>query len=139
MLIRSTGDSGCPACGATHTACGQSGPVNPVDLPSAKERTVGPVRKYKVNKNGYDTILKLNDADAKLYPGAVLVEPEPVAASPAAPVDEHEPDDSPEQTNEPADGPEQSAEPDETPDETPAKARTASNKARRPAGNKTEK
>lgn len=101
---------------------------------------MGPVRKYKVNKYGFDTILKLNDADAKLYPRAVLLEPEPAAASPAAPVDEPEPVDEPAPaepggTPAPPDSPEQTTE-DEP---TPAKARTASNKARRPAGDKTEK
>ncbi|WP_431881569.1 hypothetical protein [Micromonospora chalcea] len=38
---------------------------------------MGPVRKYKVNQGGYETVLKLNDADAKLYPGAELVEDVP--------------------------------------------------------------
>ncbi|MEV0726009.1 hypothetical protein AB0I37_24925 [Micromonospora purpureochromogenes] len=35
---------------------------------------MGPVRKYKVAVNGAETILKLNDEDAKAYPDAQLVD-----------------------------------------------------------------
>jgi len=45
---------------------------------------VGPVRKYKVNHNGYETVLKLSDEDAKAYPDAQPVdEPAPQGAGDA--------------------------------------------------------
>lgn len=61
-----------------------------------------PVRKYNVVQNGVETILKLNDTDARLYPDAELVEDQ-------------------------ADDAEQPE----------SKSRTAANKARRPAGDKS--
>lgn len=35
-----------------------------------------PTRKYRVNHNGYDTVMKLDDTDVKAYPDAVLVDDE---------------------------------------------------------------
>lgn len=35
---------------------------------------MGPVRKYEVTVNGYRTVLRLTEADAKAYPGAVPVD-----------------------------------------------------------------
>lgn len=78
----------CPLCGVAHAACGRATPVTPVDIPIRKEPGVGPVRKYKVTQNGFKTVMKLNDEDAKAYPGAELVddtvaEPEPEAEAAA--------------------------------------------------------
>ncbi|MGC4769206.1 hypothetical protein ACLQ25_09525 [Micromonospora sp. DT44] len=43
------------------------------------------VRKYKVTQNGFETVMKLNDEDAKAYPDAQLLDepaeqPEPADA-----------------------------------------------------------
>lgn len=70
---------------------------------------MGQVRKYRVTHNGYETIMRLNDTDVKLYPDAQLVD---------------------ESTPEPEPEPEAGAKP-------AAKTRTASDKTRRPAGDKT--
>lgn len=72
MLIRS--GAGCPACGAAHASCGPAGTGTPVDLPTRKDRAMGPIRKYHVTHNGHRTIMKLNDADVKLYPDAEPVD-----------------------------------------------------------------
>ncbi|MGK5737271.1 hypothetical protein [Micromonospora sp. URMC 103] len=69
---------------------------------------MGEVRKYKVNQNGYDTVLKLTAEDAKAYPDA-----------------------------QPVDEPAAKPEPDETGDKAPSKTRTAADKTRRAAGDKT--
>lgn len=114
MLLTTTTAGGCPLCGAHHAICGPPSAATPVDLAAAKESTVA-TEKYRVTVNGHQTTMKLSADDAKAYPDAVPVdephEPDP-APVPVLP-DESEPDD--------------------------AKARTAANKARRPAGNKTEK
>jgi len=68
---------------------------------------MGQVRKYRVIHNGYETVMRLNDTDVKLYPGAQLVD------EPAQPEPDPDPDPEPE-----------------------AKSRTAVNKTRRPSSNK---
>jgi hypothetical protein len=35
---------------------------------------MGPVRKYRVTVNGAETVMKLNEHDARAYPGAALVD-----------------------------------------------------------------
>lgn len=98
----------CPLCGAAHAACGQATASTPVDIPIGKEPGVGPVRKYKVNHNGHDTVLKLNDEDAKAYPDAQLLD-------------------------EPADTSDSST---DSTDDAAGKTRTAANKVRRASGDK---
>lgn len=73
MIVGSAG-GGCPLCGAKHAACGQPSTSTPVDAFIRREPGVGPVRKYKVTVNGSETVLKLNDEDAKAYPDAQLVD-----------------------------------------------------------------
>lgn len=123
MLLRSPA-AGCPLCGASHATCGPAADVIPVDIPERGDRTVGPVRKYKVNVNGTERTLKLTAEDAKQYPGARPVEDDRDRQTATAPA---------EQTQTQAEADEAQAEARQT----PAKGRTPANKGRTPA-NKAE-
>ncbi len=72
---------------------------------------MGAVRKYHVTHNGYRTIMKLSDADVRLYPDAVLVDESPADEAAETPA--------------------------ETPAETGSKASTPANKGRT-AANKSK-
>lgn len=55
----------CP-CGAANAACGPPSDVVPVDQRIEEVAVVsGPLNKYRVKLNGYVTVMKLNEADAK--------------------------------------------------------------------------
>lgn len=55
----------CLVCGVQHTACGPVADVVPVDIPRTEVRTLSEVRLYEVTVNGYETRMRLNEADAK--------------------------------------------------------------------------
>ncbi|MDG4799045.1 hypothetical protein [Micromonospora sp. WMMD980] len=80
---------------------------------------MGAVRKYHVTHNGHRTIMRLNDTDVKLYPGAELVDESATAESESA--------------EEPTD-----AEPESKPATKAAatKTRTAADKTRSAGGDK---
>ncbi len=53
-------------CGVQHAACGPATTHTPVDLALSEEsKTMGAPRKYNTKVHGYDTVLSLNDDDAK--------------------------------------------------------------------------
>jgi hypothetical protein len=55
----------CP-CGAANAACGPPSDVVPVDQRIEEVAAVsGPLKKYRVKRGGVETVMKLNDADAK--------------------------------------------------------------------------
>ncbi|MGC4891081.1 hypothetical protein [Micromonospora sp. DT227] len=84
---------------------------------------MGQVRKYNVVQNGYPTVLKLNDADAKLYPDAELVDDQADADAKLYP--------DAELVDDQADAEQGSEQP-------AGKSRTAANKGRTPANKSRE-
>lgn len=55
----------CP-CGAANAACGPPSDVVPVDQLIEEVAAVsGPLKKYRVKRGGVETVMKLNEADAK--------------------------------------------------------------------------
>ncbi|QTU64223.1 hypothetical protein [Streptomyces scabiei] len=55
----------CP-CGAANAACGPPSDVVPVDQLIEEVAAVsGPLKKYRVTRGGVETVMKLNEADAK--------------------------------------------------------------------------
>lgn len=55
----------CP-CGAANAACGPPSDVVPVDQRIEEVAAVsGPLKKYRVKRGGVETVMKLNEADAK--------------------------------------------------------------------------
>jgi hypothetical protein len=55
----------CP-CGAVNAACGPPSDVVPVDQLIEEVAAVsGPLRKYRVKRGGVETVMKLNEAEAK--------------------------------------------------------------------------
>ena len=65
LLVSRTEDDRCPACGAANAACGGPSTAVPVDHIEEGSAVSGPLQKYRyVGKSG-ETVLKLNEADAK--------------------------------------------------------------------------
>ncbi|MEV7364251.1 hypothetical protein [Streptomyces sp. NPDC091299] len=67
LFTRQTARGRCP-CGAEHAACGPPSDVTPIDIPDQEVAAVGgPLKKYRfTTEAGHDTVLKLNEEDAKL-------------------------------------------------------------------------
>jgi hypothetical protein len=67
LFTRQTARGRCP-CGAEHAACGPPSTVTPIDIPDQEVAAVGgPLQKYwYTTEAGHETILKLNEDDAKL-------------------------------------------------------------------------
>lgn len=117
LFIHRNAGGRCP-CGAENATCGSPSSVVPVDQFIEEVPAVsGPLKKYRVTRNGVETVMKLSDDDAKRL--GVAVEQPADAASTAEPV-------------QPADAP-------ETGDVAPPSAKrrtTSANKARSAAANK---
>lgn len=65
LFIHRNAGGRCP-CGAEDATCGPPSSVVPVDqLIEEVPAVSGPLKKYRVTRNGVETLMKLSDADAK--------------------------------------------------------------------------
>ncbi|MFD5656922.1 hypothetical protein [Streptomyces hirsutus] len=65
LFVHRNAGGRCP-CGAANAACGPPSDVVPVGQDIEEVAAVsGPLKKYRVKRNGFETVMKLSDEDAK--------------------------------------------------------------------------